>query len=407
MKGRRLYEIAAMLIVVAAFAGLYFYLAAIDPPENAQVAREMAILMAIPTVLWAVAVQQLVRRWWASIGARLSTMDPQGRLLAGAVAALPEHRRDWGAAMLAELPQVEGAWRRWRFAFSCVRVALLSPPAAGWPLTALVTVVAGFAVVAAGSVTRAAVPGLEVFAGAFVAFIGLLAVVRSIRSGGVRLRVPFPLILLAAVVAACIGVTMTFLLRHPDAAQSLPPSSAVFLAVVLGGALWLAFSPPRSLAGDQAGPHIGVGMAVVFAGVVALSVRNPEGLLIGLFMIWLGAPLFAAAGFLGALAGRSFRTGLHAAAWSIFGSILSLYAMWLPAALSFFEREGSLLLDGDSGSVGTNLGDAMFWGFMLIPILAIPFGVIGAAFGAWVVRKLKEIEAGPKPKPEPRGIQLS
>jgi hypothetical protein len=147
---------------------------------------------------------------------------------------------------------------------------------------------------------------------------------------------------------------------------------------------------------------------VLFGGMAALSVLHEEGLLLGLFMIGMGAPFFAGAGFLGALAGRSFRTGLHAAAWSILGSVLSLYAVWLPAALSRFERDGSLLLDGDGGrSAGTNLGDAMFWGFGVIPLLGIPCAVFGAAFGVWVVRKLREAEARPAPGSGPITIQLS
>src|SRR4051794_7236457 len=49
-----------------------------------------------------------------------------GRLVAAAVRWLPAERRDWGAAMAAELAYIEGAGAQWRFAAGCIRVALAS-----------------------------------------------------------------------------------------------------------------------------------------------------------------------------------------------------------------------------------------------------------------------------------------
>ena len=45
---------------------------------------------------------------------------------------------------------------------------------------------------------------------------------------------------------------------------------------------------------------------------------------------------------------------------------------------------------GEGIPVETNLGVAMFWAFVLIPILAIPLGVIAAAAGAWFRRKISQ-----------------
>lgn len=59
--------------------------------------------------------------------ARMAKMDGPGRLLASAVQRMPEERRDWGAAMLAELGQLQRSSSRWWFALSCVRVALFPP----------------------------------------------------------------------------------------------------------------------------------------------------------------------------------------------------------------------------------------------------------------------------------------
>ena len=84
------------------------------------------------------------------------------------------------------------------------------------------------------------------------------------------------------------------------------------------------------------------------------------------------------------------------AALAAFTVVYFYVAMWLPAALTAYARDGSLLLDGDGGqSAGANISDAMFWGFTFIPVLAVPFAVLGAAFGTWIVRKLREAEATP------------
>lgn len=49
------------------------------------------------------------------------------RLLAAMVARMPEDRREWGEAMLAELAPLQGSGSRWSFAVSCLRVALFPP----------------------------------------------------------------------------------------------------------------------------------------------------------------------------------------------------------------------------------------------------------------------------------------
>ncbi|MGH9753714.1 MAG: hypothetical protein ACREA2_13115 [Blastocatellia bacterium] len=48
-------------------------------------------------------------------------------LLTIAVRMMPAERREWGAAMLAELAQLQNPSTRWRFALGCARVALFPP----------------------------------------------------------------------------------------------------------------------------------------------------------------------------------------------------------------------------------------------------------------------------------------
>lgn len=61
----------------------------------------------------------------------MSKMDGPGRLLAAAVRWMPEERRDWGGAMLAELAQLQHPSTRWWFALGCTRVALFPPRKGG------------------------------------------------------------------------------------------------------------------------------------------------------------------------------------------------------------------------------------------------------------------------------------
>jgi hypothetical protein len=53
------------------------------------------------------------------------------RLLTAAVRRMPVERSEWGAAMLAELAQLQHAAARWQFALSCLRVALFPPDLGG------------------------------------------------------------------------------------------------------------------------------------------------------------------------------------------------------------------------------------------------------------------------------------
>ncbi len=53
--------------------------------------------------------------------------DIPSRLLAAVVARMPDDRREWGNAMLAELAQLQGPVCRWNFTVSCLRVALFPP----------------------------------------------------------------------------------------------------------------------------------------------------------------------------------------------------------------------------------------------------------------------------------------
>src|SRR2546430_8117444 len=56
------------------------------------------------------------------------TEDAPQRLLRWAISLLSPQRAEWGQAMLGELAQLDGGWRRMRFAIGCSGAALVMPP---------------------------------------------------------------------------------------------------------------------------------------------------------------------------------------------------------------------------------------------------------------------------------------
>jgi hypothetical protein len=58
-------------------------------------------------------------------------MDIPKLLLAAATRRMPVERREWGAAMLAELAHIQNPFTRWRFALDCAPAALLGPRRGG------------------------------------------------------------------------------------------------------------------------------------------------------------------------------------------------------------------------------------------------------------------------------------
>jgi hypothetical protein len=360
---RRL-QLVTAAAVVAAWAVLYLVVITTAPlsydpatESAAKVNREFALLLAVPTALWVTAALLLLDHWWSRTGIRLSAKDPPGRLLAAAVATLPDHRREWGMAMHAELAEVRGRSARWRFALSSARAVLRLPSLGGWPVLALATGVVAAAVAAAALTVGAAVPGLGVFAPSFVGLVGAMVVLAVARLRRMRLPVPAPTLLVTAAVAAAITMTVIFLLRDPAAARYLPPANAVFLAAVLAGCLWTAVAAPRSLGTNRLAPRLGVAAAVI------------------LF------PAFAAGSV-----GRSFRAGLQAGIWAAIASLPLTYALWLHEALRLYAINGGLLWFGDGAPEGENLGAALFWTLRFAPLLGLPFAAIGAAIGANTAR---------------------
>ena len=157
---RRRFERIATWVPVVVWVVVYVVALAVALANGDPVPPETALrALVLPPLLWVIAARIVLHHWWPGIGARMAAMDPPARLLAAAVATLPDHRRQWGMAMTAELAEVRGRSARWRFALSSARATLWLRPAGGWPVLALVAGVVVAAVAAAGPVSPRQCPG--------------------------------------------------------------------------------------------------------------------------------------------------------------------------------------------------------------------------------------------------------
>lgn len=156
----------------------------------------------------------------------ISLTDAPGWLLTIAVRRMPAERSEWGAAMLAELAQLQHPSTRWRFALGCTRVALFPPRQGGLLQTmrkhmmkstitnlgsaAFISfiLVLPFAILESlnQTITRQNAPGLILLFGLLwllpTAFIAtLVPIVRTVRAGNGILASPMSLLFRLAFLA--------------------------------------------------------------------------------------------------------------------------------------------------------------------------------------------------------------
>jgi hypothetical protein len=372
--------------VAAPFVALWVeMMRSADDPLTVRVRLDMAIWLAVFGTPWMVAARLLWRAWWRRAGAELSVLDGPALLLAAAAATLPADRRDWGAAMTAELAQVQDPAARWRFAAGCARAAVF-PPGGTRAAVTVTGALTSAALAATGLATGAALPAGRVFALSFVGLVGGLATLAVARSGRAGRVGPGPVVagLGLAAVAGCVGFTTWYVaeypLTHHGYPPTLPPVTAVVLAVVLAGCLWLALRPPRWLLPDRHARRFGVGMALALVAGFALSsrlgLRGGEADAGVMSYLLFAAPLVVLAGSAAAAAvGRSFRSGLWACVWAtVLGGLLIVVA-WLAEGPRWYRQVGGLLLDGEGGvGMGANLGDAIWWTLIVAVLWALPIG---------------------------------
>ena len=266
--------------------------------------------------------------------------DAAARLLALAVAGLPESHRDWGRAMCAELETACGGRPRWRFSLGCARAA---------------------------------------------GVIGARAILTSRERGGAGLRAVIGAGLVAAVALAGYG-----LVRYPGlrSGGDAGIAAVAFVALLFAyAAVTLALSRgagSRAVAGRR---HGLVGGVVI--GAAWLVVLSPTGVL----KQWVVVPLtvaLLAPGCLAALATRAagdVTAGWRSALWSGIVAGLLVFAVWMTATyardgrpydaqlLRDFHRSGAP--DLATLAVSDALSSALTL-LILIPLTALALGSLGA-----------------------------
>jgi hypothetical protein len=378
------YGLLVFIAAGAAFALLSTGLSPLGPEENVRTYVTSQAVMATPTALAAFIVWAA---WWRRTGARLSTMDAPARLLAVAVATLPGERRDWGAAMTAELAEVPDRRTRWRFAAGCARCALFPPGGHRLPVLE-VAAGATAAVAVTGLAVGRALPGMRLFAVTFVVLVGALATLAVARSRPVHRPAQRDIAIAGVLgVAACVAVTGYTL--KTEVSANLHSSPAITLAAVLAGGLWLTLAPPRWLTTSRLARRAGVGAGLALAAVAFALARlneiHQDGVMFGLALGPVPV-IFAIAGAVAAI-DRSFWSGLQTAVWTTVVTTLLTFAVWVVEALRWHHIHGTSLLDGATVPAGEALTSGILWILVVAPVWTLTFGVIGAGLGSIGTRR--------------------
>ena len=272
---------------------------------------------------------------------RTPGVDGPARLLAIAVAMLPETHREWGAAMTAELASLPDRGARWRFAAGAARAALLGRrhPATGWT-------------------------GAGVGVGA---------------------------------VLACAAATAHMLVAHPGTAAATPAPLVAALVVFLVACLALTLAAPAALTSSVLARRTGLGIGVASGAGLLLASRT-GGLEAGALAFIAPAQLVALVlvPVLVAAVARSLGAALQAGLWGFVFGTVTMFPVYLVESIRRYDADGGLYLDGDlpaGATVGTNLGDAVAWLLLIVPAVLVPLGIAGAALAAAVSRGLRGTRA--------------
>jgi hypothetical protein len=268
---------------------------------------------------------------WRRRAALDSEPDAPARLLALAVATLPEARRDWGAAMTAELSGIAGRAARRRFAAGSARAALFPPAGARRPATG--------------------------WAGATLAVLG---------------------------VSAFTAAVVYLLVVHPrETVDATPPFLGVFLVAVLAACLGLTLVAPQALTSSALARRVGQWLGV--AAGVGLLISSRTGVLEAgamTFIVPVQLLILVIVPAVVAAVTRSLCAAVQSILWGFVFSSVAMLPVYIVEAVRRYDAGGGLYLDGEGGpwtTIGTNLADAVGWLLLFVPGLLVPLGILGAA----------------------------
>jgi hypothetical protein len=331
-------ELLAIAVTVAAIVTTVTYTLAApgfdDPYRGENAWRNFVTASIVLSALGAAAAGVLWLTWrqQAAVDAQ---PDGPARFLAVAVATLPEVRRCWGAAMVAELSSVTDSTARWRFAVSSARGALFPPADIRHPATGRI--------------------------GAAVAVLGVVA---------------------SMIAAAYLS------LAYPGAADA---SSVLFIAVLmvfLAACIYLAlFAPPAltsSSLASRTGICLGLGSGLgllLFSRTNVLDAGAMTFIVPAQFLTFVIAPVIVAC------VARSLGAAVQTIVAGFLFSGVMMFPVYILESIRRYHAGGGLYLDGDAPrgtTIGTNLGDAISWLLLIVPSLMIPLGILGAALATVV-----------------------
>ena len=277
----------------------------------------------------AVIVVLAVLALWVSWRLRDPAPDGPSGLLGLAVAVTPGSRREWGAAMTAELAGLTGRTQRWRFALSCVPAALFPPRRA----------------------RRAASPP---------------ALLR-------RLTAPPALVLGGLGIAAVVYLLVRYSQPGPVGVAPVHDPVALSLsALAFGAALWLAVATPGTLGTDKQAFQVGLGTGLAM-GLLTFA-AGPLPTLLGVVILpWVTATVAAQR--------RSFRSGVRTAVWASAFTTLAGIPAFLVGALTSFARDGAIWY-GDGVQRAGIIDEMAGWVVPMTIGVLLPVMVVGAALGA-------------------------
>jgi hypothetical protein len=330
--------LAIALLVAAVVSGSMYGIASLDfdhPATGDSARRSFIVASIVLSGLCTVAAWVL---WlaWRRRAALDAQPDAPARLLALAVATLPESRRDWGTAMTAELSNLAAS--RWSFAAGSARAALLAPagdrrPATGW-------------------------------AGAAEGVLGVLA---------------------------CAAAAGYMLAAYPkETADATSPFFGVVLVIVLAACLALSLVAPPALTSSSLARRAGIWLGAA-AGAGLLLLSRAGVLDAGALTFILPAQLLTLVVVPAVVATvtRSLGAAVQTILWGfVFGTVV-MFPVYIAESVRRYHADGGLYLDGDADvwtTIGTNFQDAVAWLLILAPSLLVPLGIVCAALATAVAR---------------------
>ncbi len=272
--------------------------------------------------------------------------DLSTRIVGLAARLLPAERQEWGAAMKAELTQIDDRRARLSFAGGCARASLFAPRRPD---------------MTAGTVTATIV---------------------------------------LAGVAGCITMTAFAIAQYPIAAQDLSLARSLSFAAVLAGYCWIALLPPRVLVASRRAVRVGTiaGLALYLGvtlgdWIVDAVVSRERASTAGDALFFLSiVGTFMICSAIVAARERSFRSGLAVAAWAGMVNAVLGFGLDLLATVQGWNLEAHVrgrigpLPDLDHfliKHIGEHLSTSMR-NLGAYPMLALLLGAMGTGCGiAW------------------------